>query len=132
MNLLRVIPVLIIAVVVALILLRFVLPSLRRVRGAPTIVPGSVVTYEAPLPGTLPLARGHGYDTDDVDGLLDRVYQLSGTASGRIEALELIRSARFHLDRTGGYEPVYVDRHMDALAAALGTGGELPPKPGYR
>ena len=48
------------------------------------------------------------------------------------EALELIRSARFHLDRTGGYEPVYVDRHMDALAAALSGGGELPPRPGYR
>ena len=132
MGLLRVLTFLVVAVVVVVIVLRFVLPTLRRARRAPTIVPGSVVEYDAPLPGTLPLARGHGYDTADVDQLLERVYGLSGSAPGRAEALELIRSARFHLDRTGGYEPAYVDRHMDALAAALSGGGELPPRPGYR
>ena len=31
-----------------------------------------------------------------------------------------------------GFMSMNLDRHMDALAAALGTGGELPPKPGYR
>ena len=132
MGLLRVLVILVAAAVVAMIVLRFVLPYLRRVRTSPTIVPGSVVEYEATLPGTLPLARGHGYDAADVDELLDRVYELSGSASGRAEALEPIRSARFHLDRAGGYEPAYVDRHMDALAAALSGGGELPPRPGYR
>ncbi|MCB0912741.1 MAG: hypothetical protein KDB60_14105 [Propionibacteriaceae bacterium] len=132
MNLLRVLLVLIAAAVVAVVVLRFVLPTLRRARTSPTIVPGTVVEYEAPLPGTLPLTRGHGYDTADVDGLLERVYALSSTASGRAEALGLVRSARFHLERSGGYEPTYVDRHMDALAAALSGGGELPPKPGYR
>ncbi len=132
MGMLRVLVLIVAVVVVAVIVLRFVLPVLRRARNAPTIVRGTVVEYEPPLPGTLPLARGHGYDAADVDRLLDRVYVLSATAQGRAEALELVRSARFHLDRNGGYEPAYVDRHMAALAAALGTGGELPPKPGYR
>ncbi len=132
MGLLRVLAILVAAAVVAVIVLRFVLPSLRRSRGVPTIVPGSVVEYEAPLPGTLPLARINGYDAGDVDRLLARVYELSGSASGRADALELVRSARFHLDRAGGYEPAYVDRHMNALAAALSGGGELPPRPGYR
>lgn len=132
MGLLRVLALIVTVAVVAVIVLRFVLPYLRRMRSSPTIVRGSVVEYEPTLPGTLPLARGHGYDTDDVDGLLERVYALATTPSGRAEALELIRSARFHLDRAGGYEPAYVDRHMDALAAALAGGGELPPRPGYR
>lgn len=132
MSFLRVLVILVAAVVVAVIVLRFVLPYLRRVRTSPTIVPGTVVAYEPTLPGTLPLARSNGYDAADVDRLLDRVHELSGTTPGRAEALELVRSARFHLDRTGGYEPAYVDRHMEAIAAALSGGGELPPKPGYR
>lgn len=132
MGLLRVLTFLVVAVVVLVIVLRFVLPMLRRARSAPTIVPGAVVEYEAPLPGTLPLARTDGYDASDVDRLLARVYELSGTTPGRAEALELVRSARFHLDPSGGYEPAYVDRHMHALVSALTAGGELPPRPGYR
>jgi hypothetical protein len=132
LGLFRVALALIIVVVVALVFVRVVVPYLRRITGqtsAPTVVQGSV---EASPPGTLPKARWHGYDADDVDGLLDRVYALAATPNGRGEALEQIRSTRFHLARRGGYEPVFVDDLMDSLADALTYGRELPPRPGLR
>lgn len=134
MGFFRVLLALVIVVVVALVLVRVVVPYLRRVTGqtgAPTVVPGGVVPDASP-PGTLPKARWHGYDTDDVDGLLDQVYALATTPDGRADALERIRSTRFHLARSGGYEPVFVDDLMDALADALSYGRELPPRPGLR
>ncbi len=134
MGLFRVALALIIVVVVALVFVRVVVPYLRRITGqtgAPTVVQGSVVPEASP-PGTLPKARWHGYDTDDVDGLLDQVYALADTPSGRSEALERIRSTRFHLARSGGYEPMFVDDLMDSLADALTYGRELPPRPGLR
>jgi hypothetical protein len=73
--------------------------------------------------------RRNGYVAEDVDQLLDRVYSLPSTADGRAEALRLVNSARFHLDRTGGYQPVAVDRFVDSVTAALSAGVALPPRP---
>jgi len=74
-------------------------------------------------------ARRNGYVAENVDELLDRVYSLPNTADGRAEALQLLSSARFHLDRTGGYQPVAVDRFVDSVTAALSAGVALPPRP---
>ena len=74
-------------------------------------------------------ARRNGYVVENVDELLDQVYAQPGTAEGRAEALKLLGSAQFHLDRTGGYQPVAVDRLLDSLTAALSAGVALPPRP---
>lgn len=74
--------------------------------------------------------RRNGYATENVDELLNQVYAQPDTAEGRAEALKLIGSARFHLDRTGGYQPVAVDRFLDSLTSALTSGAGLPPRPG--
>ncbi len=76
-------------------------------------------------------ARRNGYVTGNVDELLDQVYALPATAEGRAEALQLLSSARFHLDRTGGYQPVAVDRFLDSVTSALSTGATLPPRPAH-
>lgn len=129
----KVIIVLVVLVVLGLLFVRVFVPFVRRMLGQPadpTVVPGEVVPDE-PANG-IPRTRWHGYDTADVEALLDRVYGLADTPSGRAEALEAVRSARFHLERRGGYEPVFVDDRMDAIADALEHGRELPPRPDLR
>lgn len=135
MNLFRLVLVALILLSVALLFVRVVVPAVRRLlerSGVPTVVPGEVVPGSQPGTRGLPAARRHGYDRADVDELLDRVYALAVTPSGRTEALELVRSARFHLDRRGGYVPVFVDDAMDAIADALASGRDLPPRPDQR
>jgi hypothetical protein len=134
-GLLRVAFALVIIVAVAVVFVRVVVPIARRATArpdAPTVVPGEVVPDPGGSAGGIPRTRWHGYDTADVDALLDRVYGLAASPSGRTEALEAIRSARFHLDRRGGYEPVFVDDRMDAIADALEHGRDLPPRPDLR
>ncbi len=133
MNLLRLLLVLLILLGVFLLFVRVVVPYARRAAsraGGPTVVPGAVVP-DAEAAG-LPLTSGHGYDRTDVEDLLDRVYGLADSPSGRVEALEIVRSARFHLDRRGGYQPVFVDDMIDRLADALANDRELPPRPDQR
>lgn len=133
MNVVRIVLVLLIVVAVAVLFVRFLVPFVRRVvdpPSAPTVVPGDVVADAGP--SGFPIAFRHGYEPADVDALFDRVYTLTATPSGRAEALVAVRTARFHLSRHGGYEPVFVDDRMDALADALANGRELPPRPGSR
>ncbi|MCA0295003.1 MAG: hypothetical protein LCH96_06750 [Actinobacteria bacterium] len=78
----------------------------------------------------IPHTRGKGYAYTDVDDLLDRTYALATTPEGRVEALELLHTAQFELVRFGGYDPVVVDLHLDAMIVALQIGRELPPSPG--
>lgn len=75
------------------------------------------------------LSARRGYEASDVEDLMDRVYQQPASAEGRADALELLTSARFHLARGRGYEPVGVDGHVDALIAALESGQDLPTRP---
>nr|WP_300148233.1 hypothetical protein [Propionicimonas sp.] len=133
MNLVRLLIVLLILLGVFLLFVRVVVPYARRATrgaGGTTVVPGTVV------PGAetsgLPLTSGHGYDRADVEALLDRVYGLADTPSGRVEALAMVRSARFHMARRGGYQPVFVDDVVDRLADALANDRELPPRPDQR
>lgn len=131
MNAVRIVLALLIVIAVAVLFVRFVVPLVRRLTDRPsgaTVVPGEVV--RDPAATRIPLAYRHGYDPEDVEALFDRVYSLATTPSGRVEALEVVRSARFHLARRGGYEPVFVDDRIDALADALSSGHELPPRPG--
>ncbi len=133
MGAVRVALALLIVVVVAVLFVRFVVPFLRRAINRPSgsaVATGEVVPD--PVPTRFPLAARHGYDPEDVEALFDRVYALAATPSGRSEALDAVRSARFHLARGGGYEPVFVDDRVDALADALADGRELPPRPGAR
>lgn len=133
MNIIRVVAALLIVLAVALLFVRVVVPFVRRVTMQPTtrtVVPGEVVPDR--VPHGIPRAWRNGYDTEDVDELFDRVYALAAEPSGRVEALGLIRSARFHLDRNGGYEPHFVDDRVDAIADALASGRELPPRPDLR
>lgn len=133
MGALRVAAALLILIAVAVIFVRVLVPLVRRTLAPAsdrTVVPGEVVP-DPTLTG-FPIAFRHGYDPDDVEALFDRVYTLAATPSGRVEALAAVRSARFHLARRGGYEPVFVDDRVDALTDALASGHELPPRPGLR
>ncbi len=87
-------------------------------------------TLRIDLRNGFPLVRRNGYDGADVDALMDRVYGLADSEAGRAEALELVHSARFGLDRRGGYDSRVVDLHVDAMVVALQTGRALPPRPG--
>jgi DivIVA domain-containing protein len=132
-NLIRVVIVVLILLGVFLLFVRVIVPYARRVvdrSDRPTVVPGAVVPDAEP--GGLPLTTGHGYDRADVEELLDRVYGLADAPSGREEALALVRSARFHMARRGGYQPVFVDDVMDRLADALANDRDLPPRPDQR
>ena len=122
MGALRVAAALLILVAVAVIFVRVLVPLVRRTLAPAsdrTVVPGEVVP-DPTLTG-FPIAFRHGCDPDDVEALF-----------GRVEALAAVRSARFHLARRGGYEPVFVDDRVDALTDALASGHELPPRPGLR
>lgn len=133
MNLLRLLVILVVLVALALFLLRVVRPARPRARsgaGGPTVVPGSVVPD--PEQAGLPRVAGHGYDEAEVVALLDQVYALADTASGRREALDLVRGTRFHVARGGGYDPRSVDERVDAIVRALESGRELPPRPDQR
>ncbi|MGC3994867.1 MAG: hypothetical protein QM779_12265 [Propionicimonas sp.] len=124
---------LLILVVLGFLFVRVFVPFVRRTVGqpaSPTIVPGEVVAD--PTPGTFPVTMGRGYDPEDVEELFEKVYRLAETPSGRVEALEAVRSTRFHLARKGGYETVFVDDRLDAIADALTSGRALPPRPGLR
>jgi hypothetical protein len=77
-----------------------------------------------------PRTRRSGYLPADVDEVLDRAYGLSTDAEGRAEALELLHQVQFGLVSRGGYDPVVVDLHVDAMIVALQTGRELPVRPG--
>jgi hypothetical protein len=89
-------------------------------------------TLRIDLRNGFPVVRRNGYDSTDVDALMDRVYGLAASEEGRAEALELTHSARFGLARRAGYDSRVVDLHVDAMLVALQTGRELPPRPGYR
>ena len=133
MGAVRIIVGLLVVLAVAMLFVRILVPWLRRALTQPsggTVVPGQVVP-DPTLTG-FPIAYRHGYDPEDVEALFDRVYSLAATPSGRTEALAAVRSARFHLARRGGYEPLFVDDRIDALADALAAGRELPPRPGLR
>lgn len=133
MNLIRIVAALLIVLAVALLFVRVVVPFVRRVTMPPstrTVVPGEVVPEQ--VQHGIPRALRHGYDAGDVDALFERVYALAADPSGRAEALALIRAARFHLERNGGYEPLFVDDRVDAIADALASGRELPPRPDLR
>jgi hypothetical protein len=92
-------------------------------------VPGGIVG-RIDLAAGFPRTRRKGYAPADVDEVLDRAYGLVVTEEGRAEALELLHEAQFGLARRGGYEPMVVDLHVDAMITALQTGRGLPPRPG--
>ena len=76
-----------------------------------------------------PHTRRRGYSAVDVDAVLDRVYALSADEQGRASALDELHAAQFEVAR-GGYDPVVVDLHVDAMIVALQTGRGLPLRPG--
>lgn len=138
MGAVRIVVALLVVLAFAVLFVRVLVPLVRRALGQPAggtgargaVVPGEVVPDPA-LAG-FPIAFRHGYDPDDVEALFEQVYSLAATPSGRTEALAAVRSARFHLARRGGYEPVFVDDRVEALVDALANGRELPPRPGLR
>jgi hypothetical protein len=76
-----------------------------------------------------PHTRRPGYLPADVDEVLDRAYAMSVDEESRAAALEELHAVQFGVAR-GGYDPVVVDLHMDAMIVALQTGRELPHRPG--
>jgi DivIVA domain-containing protein len=76
-----------------------------------------------------PRTRRRGYSATDVDAVLDHVYALSADEQGRATALDELHAAQFEVAR-GGFDPVVVDLHVDAMIVALQTGRELPIRPG--
>lgn len=76
-----------------------------------------------------PHTRRRGYSATDVDAVLDRIYALSVDEEGRATALEELHAAQFEVAR-GGYDPIVVDLHVDAMIVALQTGRDLPVRPG--
>ncbi len=82
------------------------------------------------LAAGFPRTRGKGYQVSDVDEVLDRAYDLTTTEEGRAGALDLLHGVQFGLARTGAYDPVVVDLHVDAMIVALQTGRDLPVRPG--
>jgi|GEM_PF-4096142 hypothetical protein len=106
-------------IVVLLVIAAFAVLWLREGRGRATAKAGDGFGQ----------ARRNGYVRADVDALVDAVCAQPATVDGRAEGLRLIAAARFHLDRSGGYEPVAVDRFLDSLSAALRAESELPQRP---
>ena len=82
------------------------------------------------LAGGFPRTRGRGYEVSDVEGVLDRAYDLAASEEGRALALELLHEAQFGVARHGGYDSALVDLHVDAMIVALQTGRDLPVRPG--
>jgi hypothetical protein len=115
------------AIVAALIVLGLVFWSRGRSLGAPLggWRGGRINLAKNGFPHT----RRNGYRISDVDELLDRVYSLAANTSERAEALEVLHSVQFEVAH-GGYFPLAVDLHVDAMIVALQTGRDLPVRPG--
>jgi hypothetical protein len=60
-----------------------------------------------------PIARRFGYEISDVDSLLDQLDGLGVAPADRTAAVDLLHSARFHLARRNGYDPLAVDQEID-------------------
>ncbi len=112
----------VIAIIVALWLLFWTRG--RRLGGGPAGWSGRI-----DLSKGFPHTRGRGYQAIDVDEVLDRAYARSVDEESRAIALEDLHAAQFGLVR-GGYDPVVVDLHVDAMIVALQTGRDLPVRPG--
>lgn len=59
------------------------------------------------------LIARNGYETSEVDSLVQRLTSLGSAPTARREVAERIRLTRFHLASGFVYEPIEVDKYLD-------------------